>query len=217
MENGTVECNARIVAAAVRQVQEQGSDVILISASKGGPETAMALGTILRPEETNRVRAWINICGVLGGTHLADEASTKPLRARVRLRRMGGPGDLTGVLSMTTERSKRRMSQASLPKHVLVVNYVPVPLSCHVGCQTEFGYRTLKSLGPNDGRALLADQIYPGMPIVSGFGQDHYLRDSRSCSITLALVHAVLAYEETAWAHRKGVSPGSASALMSAE
>ena len=79
------------------------------------------------------------------------------------------------------------------------------------------GYRTLKSLGPNDGRALLADQIYPGMPIVPEFGEDHYLRDSRSRANILALVYAVLTYEETTWAHRKGVSPGPASALLSAE
>ena len=194
-ENAAVECNARIVASAVRRFSEEGRNVVLISSSKGGAETAMALGTVLQPEETQHVRAWINVCGILHGTPLSDEVAAKPLLARLRLRRHAGTSDLTGALSLTSGRSERRFRRVSLPEHILVVNYIAVPLSCHITRETELGYRTLKAYGPNDGRGVLADQIFPGTPVITEFGLDHYFRGNGVQSSTVAFVEAVLTYE----------------------
>jgi hypothetical protein len=204
-ENGSVECKARIVASAVRQFKEKRNDVVLISTSKGGAETAMALGTVLRPDETHHVRAWINVCGILHGTPLSDEAAAKPLLARLRLRRHAGTTDLTGALSLTRGRSERRFRRLSLPEHILVVNYIAVPLSCHITQETEVGYRTLRAYGPNDGRGVLTDQIVPGTPIITEFGSDHYFRGNGVHSKAAALVEAVLAYERDTWARTSGL------------
>ena len=45
-EDGTVEENAKIIARIVRAESRFHTKLILISTSKGGPETALALGKI---------------------------------------------------------------------------------------------------------------------------------------------------------------------------
>jgi hypothetical protein len=47
-EDGTIEENAEIIARIVRAESKNHSKLILVSTSKGGPETALALGKILR-------------------------------------------------------------------------------------------------------------------------------------------------------------------------
>jgi hypothetical protein len=71
-DDGAVEANADLVAAAIRARAQSGRRLIIISASKSGPEVALAL-TRLRPEETRHVAAWINAVGALQGTPLIDD------------------------------------------------------------------------------------------------------------------------------------------------
>ena len=56
-EDGTVEENAKIIARIVRAESRFHTKLILVSTSKGGPETALALGKILEPGETTSVKA----------------------------------------------------------------------------------------------------------------------------------------------------------------
>jgi hypothetical protein len=49
-EDGTIEENAEIIARIVRFERRYHSKMILVSTSKSGPETALALGKILRPD-----------------------------------------------------------------------------------------------------------------------------------------------------------------------
>src|SRR6185503_3337223 len=72
VEDGAVEANANIVAAAIAARARSGRRVILISASKSGPEVALAL-TRLGNAVTGHVAAWINTVGALQGTPLTDE------------------------------------------------------------------------------------------------------------------------------------------------
>jgi hypothetical protein len=60
-ELGLVETNAAVIAREIVRLSKLRRSVVLVSASKGGPEVALALGEILRPDETNHVKAWISI------------------------------------------------------------------------------------------------------------------------------------------------------------
>jgi hypothetical protein len=74
-EDGTIEENAEIIGRIVRSESRTHSKLILVSTSKAGPETALALGRILRPDETTSVRAWLSVGGLIRGTPLASTKS----------------------------------------------------------------------------------------------------------------------------------------------
>lgn len=79
-ELGTVEENATIVANAILGMTRQHDNIILVSASKGGPETALALADRLPIEARRHVRAWISVGGLLRGSPYADRALRWPRR-----------------------------------------------------------------------------------------------------------------------------------------
>jgi hypothetical protein len=107
-DDGAVEANADLAAAAIRARAQSGRRLIVLSASKSGPEVAIAL-TKLAPSETRHVAAWINAVGALQGTPLADERLFPELEFIV------GKVDVAGRESLTTVRSRQRFdSFASL-------------------------------------------------------------------------------------------------------
>jgi hypothetical protein len=59
-DDGAIEANADLVAAAIRARTQSGRRLIVISASKSSSEVALAL-TRLGPTETRHVAAWINV------------------------------------------------------------------------------------------------------------------------------------------------------------
>jgi hypothetical protein len=71
-DDGAVEANADLVANVIRARSQSDRRLIILIASKSGPEVARAL-TKLAPSETRHVAAWINAVGSLQGTPLADE------------------------------------------------------------------------------------------------------------------------------------------------
>ncbi|HXT56623.1 MAG TPA: hypothetical protein VN826_19165 [Candidatus Eisenbacteria bacterium] len=68
-DDGTIEANADLVADAIRALAPSGRRLLIVSASKSGPEVALAL-TRLGPAETHHVAAWINTVGTPG--HATD-------------------------------------------------------------------------------------------------------------------------------------------------
>ena len=193
VENGTVERNATIVADEIRRLGAAGRPVILVSASKGGPEVAHALGHLLEPEETGTVEAWINVGGLLLGAPLADWASAWPQRWLTGLyywHQGLDPGE--SIASLTTPRSSARFAGQTIPEHVLVVNFVGVPLSGHISPGAEFGYSRTREAGPNDGLTAIVDELAHGGLAVLQIGLDHYYRDPELDLKTLALALTVM-------------------------
>lgn len=187
-ENASVEANADAIAAAVRSRSGSGRDLILVSTSKSGPEAALALVQRLRPEELSGIRAWINIGGVLRGSALADAALRVPRRwlAGLVLR-----GKCDGLVSLTTKSRRPMFGVFRIPAGILVLNYVGVPLSGGVTAQARHGYEGLRLLGPNDGLALLADEIVPGGVTIIEPGLDHFFAAPGIRERTLALLATV--------------------------
>jgi hypothetical protein len=198
-EHGSVEANAAFIAEAVRRFSRQRRDIILVSVSKGGPEAAYALGYLLAPEESRRVKAWINVGGLLRGTPLADPAFRWPKSwiASAYFRYQGW--QLSAIEGLTTHRSEARLRQINLPDSIQVINYVGAPLSGQVlPGRTYKNYLTLRALGPNDGLTLLIDELALGGITLVELGLDHYFLDPLLDLKTAALARVVIARLEQA-------------------
>jgi hypothetical protein len=189
IEDGAIETNADIVAAAIKSRAQSGRRLILVSASKSGPEVALAL-TRLGDAGAGHVAAWINTVGALQGTPLADE------RLLTEVEELIGPVDAAGMESLTTERSRRRFATLRVPGHVAVVNYFGIPVSGSVSSWASAGFAPLRKYGPNDGILLLSDMIFPGALTVIELGLDHFLLDRNIDVTTIALATTLIDWIE---------------------
>jgi hypothetical protein len=185
-EGGSVEENASLLAAELRRRKDDR--FMLVSASKAGPEVALALGRLLEPEEARSIAAWINIGGLLAGTPLADQAMKGPRRWLSRIIVWWMDMELETVRSLRTSESRRRLSSLRLPPDLAIVNVVAATLSGDVSKRATGRYRKLREFGPNDGLGLLADQILPGSRTVLLFGEDHFFARHEPRTMALALL-----------------------------
>jgi hypothetical protein len=191
LEDGTIEENAAVVAGIVRAQSKSNPRLILISASKGGPETALALGKMLKPGETKSVKAWLSVGGLMEGTFLADHVSGWPESwlARMILRYSGiDPRSLPG---MTTTVSRERMKEIVLPSHIFLLEFIGAPLSGDIANDVRHRYIELRKYGPNDGLTLLADELLPHGATVIEPGLDHFYQDPEIDLKSLALANVV--------------------------
>jgi hypothetical protein len=189
-EHGTIEANAAIIAATLSNIPAQ-NDVIIVSASKAGPETALALRNA---KAAARVSAWVNICGMLYGTPRADAVLRSPLRRLAAKAYFLARGwDFRIVEDLATGSSRARMRGFTLPPHVFVVNFVGFPLSGDVTALARPKYEYLRQCGPNDGLTLLVDGILPGGVTLVELGVDHYFRGGDIEVKTVALIRTVIA------------------------
>jgi hypothetical protein len=190
-EDGTIEENAAIIAGVVRSESRSSTPLILISASKAGPETALALGKNLEPSETTSVKAWLSVGGLIEGTFLADHVTGWPKSwlARIVLRYSGiDPRSLPG---MTTTASRERMKEIRLPLHIFMLQFVGAPLSGDIANDVRDRYIELRKYGPNDGLTLLADELVPQGATIIEPGLDHFYRDPQIDLKSLALANIV--------------------------
>jgi hypothetical protein len=188
-DDGAVEANAELVAAAISARAQSSRRLIILSASKSGPEVALAL-TKLRPTETRHVAAWINAMGALQGTPLVDERLFPDLEILM------GKVDAAGTESMTTARSRQRFDTFRIPDHVFVVNYFGIPVVGSVSFFARASFFPLRKYGPNDGTVLLPDMIFPGGVTLTELGSDHFMRGRRLDIATVALALTVIRWVE---------------------
>jgi hypothetical protein len=191
-ENGTVENNARTVADAIRTATGQNHAILLVSASKSGPEVAQAIGRELRQDECASVVGWVSIGGVVRGTPLADRALSPEVCWLTQIK-FGLEGfDLEGAKSMRTKRAGSAFDALSFPSHVRIVSFIPTPLSGHITGRGDFGYACMRSHGPNDGLVLLADELIPGAAPFLAVGVDHFLEHPDRILWTAAMFRVLM-------------------------
>lgn len=70
--NGAVVQNAAIIVDSISCYVATERQIILVSASSGGPAAAQALGELLTAAQTWPVKVWVNIGGILKGSPVAD-------------------------------------------------------------------------------------------------------------------------------------------------
>jgi hypothetical protein len=188
-DDGPVESNAEIVMAAIRARAQSGRRLIVVTASKSGPEVALAL-TKLGPAETGHVAAWVNTVGALQGTPLIDDEVLPELEFIV------GKVNPAGIESMSAARSRKRFESFRIPQHVLVVNFFGIPVSGTVSFRARRGFYPMRKYGPNDGLVLLADMIFPGGITLAELGSDHFLFDQNLDVTAVALAITVVRWLE---------------------
>ncbi len=193
-EDGTIEANAELIAGAVTTRAQSREHIILVSASKAGPEAALALSRLHARKQAEVVAAWINIGGILRGSELADAALHPPLRWFVMVTRALGlkAWGLKSIESMNTLRSRARFDSLRLPPNTLIINYVALPLSGQVSATAQRGYKAMRAQGPNDGLTYALDAIAPGGLTLVGLGLDHYFLDPELDLKTAALARIVI-------------------------
>lgn len=181
-ENGTIEENARIVARAVRAASTNHR-IVLVSASKSGPEVALALGRELTPGEARPVVAWLSIVGAVRGSPIADRVLEPDICWFVKFQLSREGFDLAGVHSLQRWRAQKAFQALRLPSTVRTFSLIAVPLSGNISERGSFGYGVLRSFGPSDGMTLLADEMIPGAVPLFFPGVDHFLgQDQRDWS-----------------------------------
>jgi hypothetical protein len=174
---GGVRSNARLLGEWLDQQTEDA--IVLASISKGGAEVKLVLANPGAERRFRKVRAWVNLCGLLSGTPLVSWLLARPLRRwlvrfQFWLRRYDfavldelrhGPGELLS-------------EPLRVPEHLEVIHLQGFPLRQHFSSSLAArGHRRISPLGPNDsGCVLLGDLV--GLPgrIYPVWGCDHYLR-----------------------------------------
>lgn len=171
---GGVTENARIIRDAL--AKEEDGSVILVSLSKGGADVRVALeegGAPLR-----KVRAWINVCGLVHGTPLVDQFFAGPWWGRMMVRAFLARhrADFSLIRELGHAPGSPLSARAVAPEGVHVVNVIASPLSEHTSGALAKRHRQLSALGPNDGSTLLTDAIVDDGVIYPVWGADHYFR-----------------------------------------
>lgn len=193
---GSVDQNAAVIADTLRRVPAPMPRIILVSASSGGPATALALGKLLTTDETCRVHAWVNIGGLLRGTPLFDPYRSGPRRWLGRVFAWLQNWEWDALESLGSERAGAQFSKLKLPAHLQVLNYVGIPLSGNISELARERYLELRRHGPNDGLTLIADALVLGQPTIPVLGLDHFLAqdpelDLKTLALAMTLIEAI--------------------------
>ena len=168
-ETGLVEDNAIIIAHRLQELSELHSNIIVISVSKGGLETAIALGMFSNPEYISSVKAWINVCGILKGTPIADYWG-RPLKrfwlswglfwARIKV-------NLNGLLTdLSYKQGKEKYQSLKIPSEINTINLIAAPLARQE--------KNTLFTSPNDGFSPLADAITEDGLVAIEMDLDHF-------------------------------------------
>lgn len=173
---GSLAENARILAEWLPAQKHER--LILVSVSKGGSDVKAALARPDAARVFERVTGWINLCGILDGTPMADWLLSPHLLARanrfvyrIRGRSLDFLSDLQRYPGCPLD------FPLTLPAQLRAVHVVGFPLHRHLrnGLARRCHAR-LAAHGPNDGSILLADAPrWPGQ-LCPVWGADHYLR-----------------------------------------
>jgi hypothetical protein len=191
-ENGTVEANGAALAAELERLASDGRPLVVVSTSKAGPETHLALDQLGRSARAGHVAAWVNIGGLLNGTARADYWMEWPQRwvAAVAFAFLGR--GTHAIPSMTTVPRRARFPELRVPRGVLVVNYIGAPLTADIRPDVRADFEVIAPYGPNDGLTLLADAIVPQGITLAERGLDHYFAAPDLDRRIAALAAAVL-------------------------
>lgn len=157
--------------------QHRGDRVVLVSLSKGGGETKLALAQ--EPELFENVVAWVTLSGILEGTPLVNWLYSQRLRyVAVRGLFWWYRYPIAGLEDLRHGTATLLAEPLRLPPQLRAVHVVGFPFSDSFSTPWgKRGHSRIAQLGPNDGGGiLLADAIArPGL-MFPVWGADHYLK-----------------------------------------
>lgn len=188
---GSVEENAEYLTKTIRNFSNK--KILIAGASSAGPAIHLALGKYLNKEETKRIKAWLNLGGILQGVPVLDQFSK------------GFKGFLFDSIvwlknwriksfeSMQTEISRKRFNENKVPEHILILNYIGMSLSGNISKFASDKYCLMRNDGPNDGLSLLPDLVAPNSHSILAPKSDHFFAEDPEIDLkTLALLKTIL-------------------------
>lgn len=190
---GSIAENARLLTEWLSQ--SGGGRQILVSVSKGGSDVKTALARPDAARVFGRVTGWLNLCGILDGTPMADWLLSPSWLARanrfvyrVRGRSLDFLQDLRRIPGCALD------FPLTLPTQLRAVHVMGFPLRQHLhNGLVRRCHSRLEVFGPNDGSILLADAPrWPGQ-LCPVWGADHYLRPREDVRPLLAALLCRLA------------------------
>ncbi|HEX4965707.1 MAG TPA: hypothetical protein VF173_33155 [Thermoanaerobaculia bacterium] len=188
---GSLQRNAEILRDWL--CKQPARPLILASLSKGGADVKVALREAGAARAFENVVAWINLCGILDGTPMAEWLlSWNPGAVLNRLYQRLRGQSLAFLPEMLYGPGQTLDFPLRLPAHVQMISIVGFPLREHLSRGiARRCHRRLTPLGPNDGGLVLADVCaLPGF-VYPLWGADHYLQPK---SGVRELVGAILRY-----------------------
>lgn len=187
---GSVVKNAGLIRIWLEQHSQER--VILVSLSKGGADLKLAMSAPDAPNAFRNVVAWINVCGPLSGSRMANwilESRVRTCFFRWKLRWQNR--DFQFVTDLRHGDDAPLGFPLRPTSAMKMVSLIGFPLRQHMTTRfSRFCHRTLATSGPNDGTTSLADlHSVPG-EIYPVWGMDHYFRpESEAKNLVAAILH----------------------------
>jgi hypothetical protein len=128
-EWGLTDDNAIIVANRLRELSKQNEKIIIVSASKGGLETAVALGRFLKPEETRSIKSWVSIGGILRGSPVADAYLSWPKSWVAKIGLMTKGKKINLLQDVSYKKREQDYKQLQFPGHIKIIHFVGAPMA----------------------------------------------------------------------------------------
>lgn len=190
---GFTNDNAEIIAERLKVLSKQYEKIIVVSASKGGLETAITLGKLLKPEEIKPVKAWVSVGGILKGSPVADKYLTWPRCWIAEIGLLFVRQNINLVRDVSYTKRQKDFLTLKFPEHIKRIHFVGAPLSTQIHKRIKSTYCSIKGFGPNDGITPIADETTENGVIVSELGFDHYYQhpeiDKKTIALALTVIH----------------------------
>lgn len=184
--------NAEIISDRLRLLSKKYEKIIVVSASKGGLETAIALGNLLDPLDIKPIRAWVSVGGILKGSPLADQYLTWPKCWIAEVGLLFVRQNIEFVRDVSYAKRSADFASLHFPEHVKRIHFVGAPLSTDIHKRIRSAYCSIRDFGPNDGITPIADEITENGVVVSELGFDHYYQHPEIDKKTIALALTVI-------------------------
>lgn len=185
---GSVKTNAGLILDWLKRHQQER--IILVSLSKGGADLKMAMSESDTPDLFHNVVAWINVCGPLNGSRMANWILESRIRTWFFQCKLHWQNrDFQFVSDLRHGEDAPLGFAFRPPDSIRMVTLIGFPLHQHMTTRfSRFCHRTLVSHGPNDGTTLLSD--LPSLPgeIYPVWGMDHYFRPEREARNLVAAI-----------------------------
>lgn len=188
---GSVAENAQYLKQYIQNFKGT-KDLIIAGPSSAGPAIHMTLGGLLSLNEVSKIKAWLNLGGIIGGSKILewiDSGVTSGIWKYILWHHDWSPESFN---SLKPEVSKQRLKQWTLPGHIQVVNYLGSSLSGQITNYAKDNYRIMRSMGPNDGLALLPDLIYEDGYTILAAGSDHFFAEDPELRLKSQALLAVM-------------------------
>lgn len=187
-EWGLADDNAKFIASKLEDLNKKHPSLILVSASKGGLESSIALGKHVDHSKINHLKNWISVGGILRGSPLADAYLDGYKYWFAKFMLWWKNKDPNFLKDISYQLRAETFNQLKFPNHVQRIHFVGIPESNEIGERIEKRYLSMvKNHGPNDGLTPIAEELTDGGIVIPEMGLDHYFQHPNIDQKTLAL------------------------------